>query len=74
MTRQKAAIRPTIYLLVRALLIGHVEDADRAGTDAAARERRVADEHQRIEGVAILSQRSLDEGRSRRDNSYVPAS
>ena len=29
--------------------------------DAAARERRVADEHERVERVAVLAERALDE-------------
>ena len=42
-------------LLVGAFLVGHVEDADRAKADSATREMSAADEHERIEGVAVLS-------------------
>ena len=48
-------------LLVRALLVRHVEDADRPDADPAAGERRVADEHERVERVAVLGERALDE-------------
>ena len=48
-------------LLVRALLVGHVEDADRPDADAAAGERRVADEDERVERVAVLGEGALDE-------------
>ena len=47
-------------LLVRPLLVGHVEHADRAHADPAARERRLADEHERVERVAVLAERALD--------------
>ncbi len=52
--------RDAEHLLVRALLVGHVEDAHGAHADAAARERRLADEHERVERVAVLGQRALD--------------
>ena len=52
--------RDADHLLVGALLVGHVEDADRPHADAAAREGRVADEHERVERVAVLGERSLD--------------
>src|SRR5439155_21051057 len=42
------------------LLVGHVEDADRANADATAGEGRIADEHERIERIAVLAERSLD--------------
>jgi hypothetical protein len=38
-----------------------VEDADDAGADAAAREGGLADEHERVERVAVLPERPLDE-------------
>src|SRR5262249_26134312 len=47
--------RNTQHLLVRPLLVRHVEDADRAHADAAARERRLADEYERVERVAVLA-------------------
>src|SRR5439155_4147814 len=47
-------------LLVGAFLVGHVEDADRADADPAAGERRVGDEHERVERVAVLGERALD--------------
>jgi hypothetical protein len=34
-----------------------VEDPDRADADAAARERRIADEDERVERVAVLRER-----------------
>ena len=49
------------HLLVEALLVGHVEDADDAHADPAAGERRLADENERVERVAVLPHRSLDE-------------
>ena len=48
-------------LLVRALLVGHVEDPDRMHADAAAGEGRIADEDERIERVAVLGEGALDE-------------
>ena len=50
-----------MHLLVGALLVGHVEDADGADADAAAGKGRVADEHERVERVAVLAERALDE-------------
>ena len=37
-----------------------MEDADDADPDPAAGEGRLADEHERIERVAVLAERSLD--------------
>jgi hypothetical protein len=39
----------------------HPEEADRARADAAAGERRLADEHQRVERVPVAAHRSVDE-------------
>ena len=58
---RRVAQRHADQLLVRALLVRHVEDADRPDADAAAGERRVADEHERVERVAVLAERALDE-------------
>ena len=52
------AQRHADHLLVGALLVGHVEDADHPHADAAARERRLADEHERVERVAVLARAS----------------
>ena len=43
-------------LLVRPLRVGHVKDADDARRDPAAGERRLADEAERIQRVAVLPQ------------------
>ena len=48
-------------LLVAALLVGHVEDADDARADAATGEGRLADEDERVERVAVLTERTFDE-------------
>jgi len=48
-------------LLVGALLVAHVEDADGTDADAAAREGRVGDEYERVERVAVLGERPLEE-------------
>src|SRR5579859_1180727 len=60
------AQRHADQLLVRAFLVRHVEDADRADPYAAAREGRVGDEDERVERVAVLGQRPLDEAVVRR--------
>ena len=62
-------------LLVRALLVGHVEHADDAPADAAAGERRLADEHERVERIAVAAHRALDEpvvGRIRHRGEQAP--
>src|SRR5688572_31447582 len=43
------------------LLVGHVEDADRARADDAARERRLGNDHQDVEWVTVIGQASFDE-------------
>ena len=48
-------------LVVAALLVLHPEHADRAGPDQAARERRLLDQHQRVQRVAVLAEAVLDE-------------
>jgi hypothetical protein len=53
--------RDTDDLLVRPLLVGHVEDADDAPADSAARERRLADEDQGVQRIAVAAHRPLDE-------------
>ena len=52
--------RDADHLLVGALLVLHVEDADHPGADAAAGERRIADQHERVERIAVRSHRTLD--------------
>ena len=47
-------------LVVGALLVGHVEDADGTRADPAAREGGIADEDERVERVAVLAERALD--------------
>src|SRR5438874_2947624 len=47
--------------LVGPFLVLHVEDADRADADPAARERRIGDEDERVERVAVIRERPLDE-------------
>ena len=49
------------HLVVAALLVGHPEHADGAGLDQAAGERRLLDQHERVERVAVLAERVLDE-------------
>src|SRR6185437_16105257 len=58
---RRVARRDTQELLVRTLLVLHVEDADRAHPDPAAREGRVGDEDERVERVSVLGERPLDE-------------
>ena len=53
-------------LLVRPLLVRHVEDPDDPHADAAAGERRLADEDERVQGVAVASERPFDEAVVRR--------
>ena len=48
-------------LLVRSFLVGHVEDANDASSDAAPRERRIADENERVQRIAVSAHRPLDE-------------
>ena len=56
----RVAERHAEELLVGALLVGHVEDADRPHADAAAGKGRVGDEDERVERVAVLGERALD--------------
>ena len=48
-------------LEVGALLVAHLEHADRAGPDVAAGERRLVDDQQRVGVVAVVRPRPLDE-------------
>ena len=48
-------------LVVAALLVGHPEHADRPAADQAAGERRLQQEHEGVERVAVLAERVLDE-------------
>ena len=49
------------HLVVPALLVGHPEHADRPALDQAAGERRLVEQHQRVERVAVLTEGALDE-------------
>ena len=49
------------HLVVAAGLVGHPEHADRAAADQAAGERRLLQQHQRVERVAVLAEGVLDE-------------
>src|SRR5579859_1454023 len=55
------AVRHAEELLVRPFLVRHVEDADRADADPAAGEGRVGNQDERVERVAVLGKRALDE-------------
>jgi hypothetical protein len=48
-------------LVVAALLVGHPEHADGPAADQAARKGRLLHEYQRVERVAVLTQRAFDE-------------
>src|SRR5690349_3894244 len=48
-------------LVVATLLVLHPEHPDRAGPDQATRERRLLDQDERVERVAVLTERVLDE-------------
>src|SRR5579859_118794 len=48
-------------LVVRAFLVAHAEHPDRAAADQAARKRRLLEQNERIERVAVPRQRVLDE-------------
>ena len=47
-------------LVVAAGFVGHPEHGDRAALDQAARERRLRDQHERVERVAVLTEGALD--------------
>ena len=49
------------HLVVGALLIPHPEHADGPAADEAPRERRLLQQHQRIERVAVVGESVLDE-------------
>ena len=49
------------HLVVAAGLVGHAEHADGAAADEAAGERRLLDEHERVERVVVLAEGVLDE-------------
>ena len=57
----RIVVRDGEDLVVVALLVGHVEHADRAGADDAAGERRLRDHDQDVERVAVIGQAALDE-------------
>jgi len=57
----RVAQRDAHELVVGALLVDHAEDGHRPDADPAAREGRVADEDERVEGVAVLAERPFDE-------------
>jgi hypothetical protein len=48
-------------LVVAALLVLHAEHADGAGLDQTAGKGRLLDQHERVERVAVLTERVLDE-------------
>jgi hypothetical protein len=52
--------RDAQHLVVAAGLVGHPEHADRAAGDQAPRERRLLEDHHRVERVAVLAERVLD--------------
>ena len=49
------------HLVVAAGLVGHLEHRDRARLDDAAGEHRLGQQNQRIERVAVLAERVLEE-------------
>ena len=57
----RVADRDAQDLEVEALLVAHLEAADRARPDVAAGERRLVDEQQRVGVVAVAGARALDE-------------
>jgi hypothetical protein len=58
---ERIAERNAEDLLVLTLLVRHPEEADRPGVDMAPRERRLTNEHQRIQRIAVQAQRAVDE-------------
>ena len=56
-----SADRDAQDLEVLALVVAHLEAADRAGPDAAAREGRLVDQEERVGVVAVAGPRALDE-------------
>ncbi len=60
MAQPRVAGRHAQQLVVAAGLVAHVEHADRARPDQAAGERRLLQQHQRVERVAVLTERALD--------------
>ena len=48
-------------LVVAAVLVAHAEHAQRPAPDDAARERRLLQKHQSVQGIAVLSERVVDE-------------
>ena len=57
----RVAVRHRDDLLVAVAAVDHVEDADHARVDQAAREGGLVDRDQDIEGVTVLRQRPRDE-------------
>ena len=49
------------HLVVAARLVPHAEHADRPAADQAARERRLLQQHERVQRVAVLTEGALDE-------------
>src|SRR5690606_26937924 len=49
------------HLVVAAGLVAHAEHAQRAALDQAAGEGRLLEQHERVERVAVLAERALDE-------------
>jgi len=49
------------HFRVGSLVVGHPEDADRTGPHPAARKHRLVEQHERVERVAVLTERVGDE-------------
>src|SRR5215472_4666541 len=56
----RVSSRHAEHLVVIALLIAHPEHADRPAPNLAARERRLLQQHQRVKGISVISQRVFD--------------
>ena len=57
---RRGSVRHAEDLVVAAGLVGHPEHADRAAVDQAAGERRLLQQHQRVERVAVEAEGVLD--------------
>jgi hypothetical protein len=55
------ARRHTQHLVVATRLVGHLEHGDRPCLDDAPGEHRLGQQHQRVQRVAVLAERVLDE-------------
>jgi len=52
----RIVVRDREDLVVVALVVAHVQHPNRTGTDHAAGKGRLADDHQHVEGVAVIGQ------------------